>query len=243
MLYDLEYHDYVDDIDWYTALGQRARAPVLELACGNGRLTLPLARGGVEVVGVDLSAPMLASLRSKLLDERPEVQARVQLHYGSFLAIPLEQRFSTVILPFNALHHCEDHRAVLTLLDEVRRVLSPGGIFALDCYLPDPTLYQRDFDEVYGERVFVDPRDGSLLQSWEQSWYDPIAQVHHVTYAYQRPDGRVDRADMHLRMYYPAELRGLFDLAGWRIQQAAKDFEGGEVDVNADRYVLLLTPA
>src|SRR5690242_5009291 len=69
------------DVALYLDEAARAGEPgtVLEIGCGTGRLTLPLARAGHVVTGVDLSPAMLARARSKLAAEPPEVRARVTL--------------------------------------------------------------------------------------------------------------------------------------------------------------------
>lgn len=243
VLYDLEYHDHTEDIGWYVALARTARGPVLELACGNGRVTLPMARAGARVHGVDISTPMLDALRARLELESPEVRERVTMSVDDFTALQVEGPFDLVLLPFNALHHSRHHDDVRALLAGVAGVLAPGGELALDCYLPDPTLYQRDPSARYGERLFVDPRDRSVLSSWEQSWYDAQAQVHHVTYVYQHPNGEQDRVVLDLRMFYPAELRELIASTGWTITQLHQDFHRTPVGPHAQRYVMRLRPS
>jgi 2-polyprenyl-3-methyl-5-hydroxy-6-metoxy-1,4-benzoquinol methylase len=56
------------DLPFYLEEAKRARGPVLELACGTGRLTIPIAQNGVEIVGLDQSASMLAYARTKAND-------------------------------------------------------------------------------------------------------------------------------------------------------------------------------
>ena len=242
VLYDLEYGDLTEDIAWYVALARRHRGPVLELACGNGRITVPIARAGVEVHGVDVSTAMLADLERKLRAEPESVRLRVRYTQLDYRKLHLPVRYPLVIMPFNSLHHCMSHRDVLDLFAGVRGLLAPDGLFALDCYLPDPALYARDPDQLYGARDFVDPRDGSRLTSWEQSHYDSLEQVHHVTYTYQHPDGTAEQVELHLRMFYPAELRGLVDIAGFRFEALYGDFAGSEARPGANKYVMVLSP-
>jgi SAM-dependent methyltransferase len=228
-LYDLEYQDQTEDIDHYVALARRLGGPVLELGCGTGRISLPIARAGVEVDGMDASAPMLESLRERLTAEPAAVRARVHVEEGNFVALAPRRQYPLVLLPFNALHHCMDHRELLGLLDGARRALQPGGTLALDAYLPDPALYRRDPNRTYEHCTFVDPRDGAEIASWERSWYDALRQVHHVVYAYQRPDEPVREVHLALRVYYPQELLGLFDLAGFAARRLSSDFEGSRL--------------
>lgn len=238
-LYDLENAHYDEDVSFY-ARRAAAAGRVLELGCGNGRLTLPMARAGASVVGVDRSAPMLASLAERAAAMDASVRARIVAREGDFTALPEFGRFPLVLLPFNAIHHARDHRDVLALFDGVRRNLTEEGCFVLDCYLPDPELYQRDPKGRYEYRDFDDPVRGERLRSWEESWYDPLAQVHHVTYAYRRPNGQVLTMKLDLRMFGHAELLGLVDLAGFDLVREWSDFAGAPVEARSVKWVLEL---
>lgn len=240
--YDLEYADYRDDIDWYVRLASRQGGPVLELGCGNGRITLPIAEAGVDVRGIDANPKMLEDLARRLHAAPDPVRAHVTLARGDFRAIEADPVHPLVILPFNTVHHCKGHRDVLALLRGVRGALRPGGRFALDMYLPYPALYERDPDERYGECVFTDPRTGGPIESWEQSWYDPLEQVHRVTYSYDHGGGRVHHVRLSLRMFYPQEFRALLDWADFDVLAEASDFHGRPVQADSTKWVLLLAP-
>lgn len=241
-LYDLEYADHVEDVVHYSKLAAQAQGPVLELGCGTGRLTLPIARAGARITAIDSAPTMLAGLHARLGDESLDVQRRVSVRRGDFCALAEPAMYHLVLLPFNALHHCADHRAVLSLLDGVRRALAPGGRFAMDCYLPDPALYARDPEARHEERLFVDPSTGDKLISWEMGRYDPLTQIHEVRYIYRYPSGDERTVTLRLRMFYPQELRALFDWGGFRIVAEAEDFEGSPLSATSLKLVLLLEP-
>src|SRR5580700_2529714 len=76
--YTSTYARRIDDVAYYVALAERSGGPVLEYGVGNGRIALPVARHGVEVVGIDHSAPMLRDLRERLAREEPAVRDRVR---------------------------------------------------------------------------------------------------------------------------------------------------------------------
>lgn len=246
VLYDLEYADHTEDIHYYVKMGTRAPGAVLELACGNGRITLPLARAGVKVTGIDISRPMLDDLADKLEDEHPAVQKRVQIAQGDFCSLQADGddglgTFPLVMLPFNAIHHCMTPEAVLELLQGVRRCMAPGALFAMDCFLPDPDLYDRDPDERHEPRSFHDPRTGDVLTSWERSWYEREGSIHNVVYSYLHRDGRQEDVHLRLRMFHRQELRALFDQAGFKILNQSGGFDGRKVASDALKWVLLLT--
>jgi SAM-dependent methyltransferase len=241
-LYDLEYADKVDDVVFYARLAARAGGPVLELGCGTGRLTLPMARAGATVTGIDAAEPMLRALRGRLALEDGAVRRRVTTRVGDFTRLSEPPVYALAVLPFNALHHCAHHRDLLALLDGVRRALRPGGRFVLDCYLPDPALYARDPDARYEERVFVDPVSGERLLSWETGRYDPLSQVHEVRYVYRSEPGDERVVALRLRMFYPQELRAILDWAGFRVVDEAEDFEGSPLHEASLKWVLTTEP-
>ncbi len=240
--YDLEYADHLEDIPYYIGLAQRVGGPVLELGCGNGRITLAIAQSGVEVHGVDANPGMLADLERKRHAQPDAVRSRLHVERGDFRQLSGPPRYPLVILPFNTIHHCRDHRDVLALLRGVREVLLPGGRFAFDMYLPFPELYARDPAQRYGERTFIDPRDGETIASWEQSAWDPLTQIHHVHYVYDRGDGAPHEVHLDLRMFYPQELRALLDWAGFEVIAEASDFHGRALNAHATKWVLVTAP-
>jgi len=239
-LYDLEYADLQGDILYYRTIAATRGGPLLELGVGNGRIALPVARDGVEGHGLDRSPTMLADLAVKLLKEAPSTPERVHLKEGDFRHLEGPPRFHTVFLPFNALHHCTHHQDVLDLLASVRAVLLPGGHFYLDCYLPDPALFGRDPDARYGHTTFLDPSTGQQIESWEQSGYDPLSQLHRVIYTYAYADGEREEVRLDLRVFYPLELRALIDWAGFEVVSEYADFKGGAVTATSSKWVLTL---
>ena len=239
-LYDLEYDTQTEDVIFYVKTAHQSAGKVLELGCGNGRITLPIARSGLKIIGLDNNPKMLTHFRNKLSHEPESVQQRVQILEADYRDIPNCGLFSLILLPFNALHHCNDHHDVLKLLECVKTRLTPNGRFVLDCYLPDPVLYQRDPNARYAEQSMIDPRTKTAMTSWETSWYDALAQVHHVTYVYQRETGEKWEVQLKLRMFYPQELRALIDLAGFRVVNEASDFRGTPLDGQSLKWILEL---
>lgn len=237
LLYDLEYEHHYEDVDWYVMQARRARGAVLELGCGTGRLTIPMARAGVSVVGVDRAGDMLRRLHGKLEEEVAPVRDRIRLVEADYRSFEPDASFETVLWPFNALHHCDGPQDVLEMLHRIRSWCHEDGRLLLDCYLPDLDLYDRDPEERYEPRWFVDPRSGATLESWEQGWWDAAESVHHVVYTYRHPDGREEQSHLRLRMYELPELRALLTRAGWALRHEAQDFLGTEVGKGALKWV------
>ncbi len=239
-LYDLEYVNHTEDLRHYTDLAIESDGPVLELGCGTGRLLLSIAAMGFAVHGVDRSATMLAQLDEKLARQGAGIRSRVTFGRGDFQTWTPNRQYPLVLLPFNAIHHCRHRDEMVAMLGVVRRALAPGGIFALDCYLPDLELYDRDPDQRFEERIFEDPRTGARLRSWEQGWWDTKTQIHHVVYVYCHEDGREERAHLQFSMYELDELRATFTEAGFEIVNEASDFSGGALLADSLKWVGVL---
>ena len=115
----------------------RAKGPVLELGSGTGRISLPLIRAGVSLVGVDRSQLMLrrAARRSRALRSRG--RGRMALVRGDIRALPFAPgRFEMVIAPYGVLQSMLSERDLSAALGSVSRVLTAGGIFGVDL-VPD----------------------------------------------------------------------------------------------------------
>jgi SAM-dependent methyltransferase len=136
--------DYADFYDWENAqtmarrdvpfwqrLALAAQGPVLELGCGTGRVTLPLARAGVKVVGVDLSAPMLKRARDRV--RRTPLGRRARLVRGDIRALPLlPNQFPLVAAPYGILQSLLREADLSATLRAVHDVLTPGGRLVIE---------------------------------------------------------------------------------------------------------------
>ena len=101
-----EFYDYVvpyrerRDVDFFVELARQSGGPVLEIGSGTGRVLIPTARAGVEIVGLDSSASMMEVCRAKLAHEPQEVQTKVQLVEGDMRQFDLGREFRLVTVPF-----------------------------------------------------------------------------------------------------------------------------------------------
>ncbi|MCB9764144.1 MAG: class I SAM-dependent methyltransferase [Alphaproteobacteria bacterium] len=235
-LYDLEYFDsMIEDRAWYADLA-RGHDRVLELACGTGRLTLPMARTGAAIAAVDRAPAMLAALQRRLVDT-PSLQ--VEVYQQDFLTLDVPGTFPLAVLPFNALQHVHRTEDVVRLLERVAAHLEPGGRFAFDVVIPDPRFWARDPNGVHEVRWYDDPR-GGRMKTWENGFYDPIRQINTVRYHYRRSDRSYEVIEIAMRMFYPQELMGLVGMAGWAIEGAWGDFDRGPLKGRSGKLVMVL---
>jgi SAM-dependent methyltransferase len=148
-LYDPWSRSVVEDVPFYVEEARRSGGPVVELGVGTGRLAVPIAVEGIRVIGVDMSAGMLAVAR-----ERAELAGvELDLRLGDFRDPPVEGTFPLVTIPFRSLLHMEtdaDRRAVVRA---VHGLLQPGGCFIFDVFSPT----SEDVSETHGRWLEREP--------------------------------------------------------------------------------------
>jgi SAM-dependent methyltransferase len=224
--YDRTYRDRQDDVAYYIDRALSAAGPVLEYGVGSGRIALPLARMGVEVVGVDLSKEMLTAFEAKLARETPEVAARVRLVRGDMRSVRLRRRFALVIAPFNAVQHLYSREDIEAFFRGVQLHLAPGGRFVFDFLLPSPDDLGADPERRYRAPRFSHPTRG-LTRYSERFEYDPIRQLLLVHMEFTPEDGSPGwTAPLTHRQYFPEEMSALLHYAGMTDVRMTADFTG-----------------
>jgi SAM-dependent methyltransferase len=236
--YDLEHEGDDRDVRFYRRLVSRFGAGrVLELACGSGRVTLPLAAGltGADagVVGVELGEEMLREARRKLAEAPAEVQRRVRLEAGDMCTWRSPDRFDLVIVACSSITHLQTVDEQLALWRTAFEQLRPGGRFALDITLPDFAAYADSLRTPPRALVEIDldqsNAQGERLVRQRTTRFDTIDQRADITLLYDRfAEGRhVDRyiSDFTAHVYFPRELQLLFRLGGFEVEAIWADYQ------------------
>lgn len=226
--YTKTYRGRVEDVRYYVDLAKERGGRVLEYGCGNGRITIPLARNGVSVTGVDLSAEMLADLRLRLKDEPDEVRARVTLRRGDMRKVKLGQRFPLIFCPFNAFLHLYTRDDVERFLARVRAQLSPRGELVFDVSMPEPAELARDPGRAFHAPRFRYPEEGGpgqMVRYTERFDYDKLRQILFVAMEFHPMRGGESwMTPLAHRQFYPQELEALLHYNGFTISEQYGDF-------------------
>jgi len=224
-----------DDIPFYLAQAERWVGPggaVLELACGNGRVALPMARAGYRVAAVDTSETMLEQLAQRLSEEPEPVRERVQPLRQDMRRLKLDQLFRFIYLPFNTMLVLLQPHDRQAMLDRVREHLAPSGAFAFDIFTPDPvrlvdddwsTDLEVEADDPGGEgRVHV-RRDCRRKMDYARQ-----TMRLHFRSVITRGDIELARweDEMDLAYIFPRELELILERQGMRIEHRFGGAEG-----------------
>ncbi|HEX6384609.1 MAG TPA: class I SAM-dependent methyltransferase, partial [Anaerolineae bacterium] len=185
-------YDYVvpyrtrPDVDFFVEAAEVSGGPVLEVGCGTGRILIPTARAGVDIVGLDLSPHMLAVCRERSLDEPAEVRSRVQLVQADMRDFDVGQSFKLVTLPFRPFQHLTTVEDQITCLESIHRHLVEGGRLILDIFNPSLEALTRDnLGQEFGkEPVFTTPDGRQVVRRHKVVSRDLFNQINHVELVY-----------------------------------------------------------
>jgi SAM-dependent methyltransferase len=184
---------------------------VLELAIGTGRVGLPLARRGVAVEGVEASAAMVERMRAKPGGEQ------VPVTIGDMADVPVTGPFRLVYLVYNTLFNLVDPERQVDCFRNVARVLDADGAFVLECFVPDPSKWDR------GQRVEARSvtEDSATI---EVSRHDAVAQRYNKQTIIFTAKG-IRLLPVALRYTWPSELDLMARQAGLRLQDRYADWD------------------
>lgn len=205
----------------YLEFAKRFGSPILELACGTGRITLLLAEAGYDITGIEITHEMLEVAREKLKQLPQDVQTRVSFNQGDMTNFQLDKKFPMIIIPwaFKYLLTTEDQ---LACLRQVREHLTDDGVFILD-------LYPREIIEKTGTESYTVEIDGVTITKTYTYSTDVIAQVRHtdVTVEILYPDGKTERVEteVDIALVMPREAELLVRTAGLEILE---DYGGND---------------
>lgn len=241
-LYDYEYRRRRADVTFYRELANQRRADkVLELGAGSGRVTIPLARDGHQVVAVDQSKAMLGKLRQRVAALPKAAADRIRVVDGDLRDFDVGGKYPLVIAAFNVLEHLYTRSELDACLRRVAAHLAPGGAFAFDVQLPDLEWLTRDPNKRWAKTRFTDPTTGRAMFYSTNHDYDPVGQIALIRLYYEPADGKGPTKIVKLsqRKFFPAELEALLAHAGFRVTERYGDFSRRPLDGTAESQVLV----
>ena len=228
------------DVPFWRGVATRAGGRVLELGCGTGRVSLPLADAGVDLTGIDRSAAMLARAAARRPHARgPHSTMRTPRWIrGDIRTLPFRPAsFAAVIAPYGILQSLVRPRDLADTLASVARVVVPGGLFGIDL-VPDVPKWRE-----YRNRVQLRGRSGgaqlTLVESVTQD------RRRHLTtfeqrYVERRGSRTVEhRFDLVFRTISVRAMTRQLERARFRVDAILGDYDGGPWDERADVWIIV----
>jgi ubiquinone/menaquinone biosynthesis C-methylase UbiE len=225
------------DVPFWRRLAAAQDGAVLELGCGTGRITIPAARAGADIVGIDRSAEMLARNRTRI--HRLKGPASAALVRGDIRHLPFRGRpgFSLVMAPYGILQSLTRERDLKATLESVHRVLRRNGLFGIDL-VPDLPRWEE-----YKHRTSLSGRRGrSRLTLIESVRQDRTRRLTVFDHEYVERRGRATRVhtfSITFRTLSVNQMSRRLEAAGFRIRAVLGDYQGGPWDPRSDVWVIL----
>jgi ubiquinone/menaquinone biosynthesis C-methylase UbiE len=227
------------DVPFWRRLAATARGPVLELGCGTGRITFPLARDGVAMVGIDRSSEMLA--RAAKRRRRVRRGAPVRLVRGDIRHLPFPRRtFPLVMAPYGILQSLLKERDLAATLDAVAQVIRPGGTFGLELVADLPSWNE------YSGRVSLRGHRANgvsirLIESVKQDRARKLTLFEQEFVETRGGQRHRRRFTLAFRTLTVQQMKRRLEKAGFEVTALLGDYQGGPWDPRAEVWIILAT--
>ena len=174
--YDVQHKNYTIDIPFYLRQVKKYGDPVLELACGTGRIAIPIAERGYKITGLDISDSMLAQARKNVLEKKLNIRF-IKADCRDFR---LNQKFKVILFPFNSIAHLHTFEDIKSCFICVRKHLKRNGRFIVDMFNPRLDILMRDPKKRRPVSKYPNPYGKGMVVISENNVYDRAAQISHI---------------------------------------------------------------
>ncbi|MGC4062772.1 MAG: class I SAM-dependent methyltransferase [Aquabacterium sp.] len=231
--YDAEFAQRNHDADFFLQQSLKIGGPVLEVACGTGRITLPIAKHGIKIVGLDVTLPMLDVARRKAKDASLDI---AWLHQDC-RDIQVQDSFKLIFSATNAMQHLHDGLSINAFLQSAKRALRPGGTLILDVFNPNLHKLARASSTRYLHKTVSD-EGGIPMRVEASSRYDSATQVLVFDLYYMREDKCIRTKKVSMRCFFPEELMALCAFNGLKVRHRYGDYDMSPFTSNSPKQIL-----
>lgn len=225
-----------EDLPFWADQARKYGDPILELACGTGRITNLLAQQGYRVTGIDNSIAMLSEARKKagLQD------VLVEWVHGDMRDFDLGTKFPLIILPANALCHLLTLTDFESCLVVVKKHLMDGGKFIIDVFVPKPELLVSKPDERFPFSEYDDPDGKGKVVVTHSYVYEADTQIKRIKTSHSLLDQDTEvEGELNMRMYFPQEVNALLNYNGFLIEEKFGDYDLSSFNSAAKKQLII----
>lgn len=241
LIYDANIYDGLNtdlsDLQFYKKwMPKNKDAKILELCCGTGRLTIPIAKDGNNICGVDNTSSMLEQAKVKA----SEAGLEINLIEADIRTLNLQEKFDLIFIPFNSIHHLYKNEDLFGTLKAVKNHLKEDGTFLLDCFNPNIHYIVKNEKEpeVIAEYTTKDGRDILIEQTMR---YENTTQINRIKWHYYINGKYHSVQNMDMRMFFPQELDSYIKWVGFDIIHKFGSFEEEEFSDYSEKQIYVLS--
>ena len=217
LIYDANIYDGMNtdlaDLHFYKRwLPKSKDARILELCCGTGRLTLPIAKDGYNISGVDYTSSMLDQAKIKA----SEAGLEIRFIEADIRTLNLQDKYDLVFIPFNSIHHLYKNEDLFRAFNVVKNHLKEVGLFLLDCFNPN-IQYIVEGEKEPKEIAAYTTEDGRKVLIKQTMRYESKTQINRIEWHYFINGEFNSIQNLDMRMFFPQELDSYLEWSGFDI--------------------------
>ncbi|MCH1626429.1 class I SAM-dependent methyltransferase [Ferdinandcohnia quinoae] len=237
ILYDMENDMFRNEVPFVLKRASKIDGHIIDLACGTGRVTIPLARAGYQMIGVDLHKGMLEHAKQKTVLGDLQIEWVKQ----DCTKLDLKVKSKLMYMVGNSFQHFHTNESQDQLLSGVNRHLEDEGIFVFDTRFPSKEeLLQPSTEEFW--RSYVDRATEREVDVYTISNYDSLNQIQHYITIRRFKDEKgiiVDekQTNISLRYVFPQEMERIMAANGFEILEVYQDWK--ETPISNDSYQMI----
>lgn len=238
--YDVEHAHFLEDLDLYRDYATLCSGPILELACGSGRLLVPLAREGYTLTGVDTAEQMLTLARHAL--QEAGVVEQVTLVQQDICTLNLSRKFSLAFIALGSFAHLTSRKAQQQALAALRLHIPTGGTLIVDISNADARYMEGLSGQLLVQGTWR-REDGTVLTHMVSPAAAETTHLLELTHFYDQhvQGGPVNRTVIttHLYLFERNELELLLEQAGFVVKDVYGDYELGPALLESKRMIFI----
>ena len=240
LIYDANIYDglntFLSDLQFYKKwLPKKKDAKILELCCGTGRLTIPIAKEGYDISGVDYTSSMLDQAKMKAY----EAELAIRFIETDIRTLNLQEKFDLIFIPFNSIHHLYTNEDLFKVFNLVKNHLNDGGLFLLDCFNPN-IQYIVESEKEQKEIATYTTDDGREVSIKQTMRYESKTQINRIEWHYYINGEFHSTQNLDMRMFFPQELDSYLKWSGFDVIHKFGGFEEEAFNDNSEKQIYVL---
>lgn len=239
LIYDANIYDglntFLSDLQFYKKwLPKNKEAKILELCCGTGRLTVPIAKAGYNICGVDYTSSMLEQAKVKA----SEAGLEINFIEADIRSLNLQEKFDFIFIPFNSIHHLYKNEDLFMAFNGVKNHLKEGGLFLLDCFNPNIQFIVEGEKEQRKIAEYT-TEDGRAVLIKQTMRYESATQINRIEWHYFLNGEFHSIQNLDMRLFFPQELDSYLEGAGFEITHKFGSFEEERFENKSEKQIFV----
>ena len=240
-IYDQVYFDVNEDIGFYVQESILSDGPVLELGCGTGRVTFPIAKEGIDLLALDNSIGMLNVALEKM-KHKGDSYTNLEFVKSDMRNFAFNKKFNLIIIPFRGFQSLLNISDQIQTVLNIKKHLTENGRLIFNAFVPDSESMGSAHDVLYHYKDVQDTENNRKFMIWNQSEYDQFNQIVHTRIVVDESNnmGKVVRRfyrDFSLRYTFRWEFYHLLRSHGFKLLNLYGDFEKSDFNESSTEMI------